>query len=436
MFSFRVLWVGILVFFLPVYASSGLAAPKRSPAAGKAPAGPVVIELEHGLSEEQAERLLPLIDAFNTRQKDVEVRVFRRVEGRLPKHLNLATREEHARFVMRRAQFRPVDDFLREARVAFNVRSLSPDIKDGLVNARGQLLALPLAYSTPVLYFNKTAFRKAGLDPESPPKTWRQVQEVSGKLYQSGAPCPFTTSWPVWVMIDNMSVWNGARLTDPRGRLAFDGLVQIKHIAMMTNWRKAGYFHPFGAAEEADRRFAIGECAMLTSASSIYSWLRNGRAFEVGISTLPYHDDVYGAPKNTLSDGASLWIAKNLKPAERRALGQFLRYILAPEVQIGMTVEGGFLPMTPVARAAASSRLLKEDLAALRIAERQLIGRGPAPRVRASQIESVRLIVDKELEDVWANVKPAKEALETAVERGNAVLYAKTPRSARKAVKK
>jgi sn-glycerol 3-phosphate transport system substrate-binding protein len=237
-------------------------------------------------------------------------------------------------------------------------------------------------------------------------------------------------------MIDNMSVWNGARLSDARGRLAFDGLAQVKHIAMMTNWHKAGYFHPFGAADEADRRFALGECAMLTSASSLYPWFRGGTAFEVGVSTLPYHDDIYGAPKNTLSDGASLWVAKDLKSAERRAVGQFLRYLLAPDVQTGVTVAGGFLPMTPAGRAAAGSQLLKDDLAALRIAQAQLSGKAQAPRVRPSQIESVRLIIDKELEDVWANVKPAKEALETAVERGNAVLFAKPARTPKKAGRK
>ncbi|MDR1163680.1 MAG: extracellular solute-binding protein [Candidatus Accumulibacter sp.] len=435
MFSSRLLKAGIAALFLPACISVGVAAPKK-PAAPK-PVDPVVIELEHRLPEEQAERLQPLVDAFNAQQKAVDVRVLRRVEGRPPKHLNLVTREEHARFVANKARFRPIADLLREARVAFNARSLSPELKNAMVNERGQLLALPVAYSTPVLFFNKTAFEKAGLDPNSPPKTWREVQDAAGKLYKSGVLCPFTTSWPAWVMIDNMSAWNGARLTDPRGRLAFDGLVQIKHVAMMTNWYKAGYFLPFGAADEADRRFAFGECAMLTSASSIYPTLRATGAFDVGVSTLPYHDDVYGAPKNTLTDGASLWVASGLKPAERRAVGQFLRYLVAPDVQTRITVVGGFLPMTPASRAAVTSHLLKDDVAALLVAQTQLSAKAQPPRVRVSQVEAVRMIVDKELDDVWANVKPAKEALETAVERGNAVLFAKPPRSVpRKAAKK
>ena len=44
--------------------------------------------------------------------------------------------------------------------------------------------------------------------------------------------------------------------------------------------------------------------------------------------------------------------------------------------------------------------------------------------LHVSQIDPVRLIIDEELETVWANKKPAKEALDTAVLRGNAVLPA------------
>jgi len=46
------------------------------------------------------------------------------------------------------------------------------------------------------------------------------------------------------------------------------------------------------------------------------------------------------------------------------------------------------------------------------------------PKVRVAQIEKVRQIVEEELETVWADKKPAKEALDSAVERGNVALLA------------
>ena len=226
-------------------------------------------------------------------------------------------------------------------------------------------------------------------------------------------------------MIDNLSAWHGAEISDAKGQLNFNGLLQIKHIAMMATWHKAKYFSYFGRRDEADRRFMNGECGMLVSTSSLFAKLPESEKQNVGVSSLPYHDDIPGAPKNTLAEGASLWVAAGLRPAETQGVAKFVNYILGPEVQVDMTLNEGFLPMTTVARAAAGSRLMKTDLQGLQVAYDQLKGRTTAPIVRVSQIEPVRLIVEDELESVWANRKPAKEALDVAVQRGNAIVQAK-----------
>ncbi len=393
-----------------------------APAAPAKSVGPVAIELSHRLDEVQAERLEPLVDKFNAQNKDVQVTLVRRAEGDAPRQINLVTRDEYARFLEHKASFKPLHQVMREAKVSLDSSKLAPELRDSLVDRKGQLFALPVAFSTPVLYINKDAFRKAGLDPEAPPKTWADTQDAAGKLVAAGSECAYTTSWPAWILIDNISAWNGADVNDAKGGLAFNGLLQIKHVAMMATWYKSNYFSYFGRRDEADRRFANGECGMLTSSSSLHATLSGNTSFEVGVASLPYHDDVRGAPQNTLADGASLWVAGDLKPAETKGVAKFINYVLGPEVQIGMTLAGGFLPMTSVARTSAGSQLKKDDLDGLHVALDQLKGRAAAPVVRVSQVESVRRIVEEELESVWANRKPAKEALDNAVQRGNAVL--------------
>ncbi|MEI7612308.1 MAG: extracellular solute-binding protein [Betaproteobacteria bacterium] len=422
MFSARIfLTAGLLLSAVSVFA----AAPRHAVVAK--PVLPAVIELSHRLDEVRAERLEPLIELFNSQHKEVVVKLVRRVEGEAPKQLSLVTREEHARFMNNKAKFRPLFEVMKEAKEPFDAGRLSPEVKESLVDGKGQLIALPVAFSTPVLYINKAAFRKAGMDPEVPPRTWLEMQEMAGKLVESGVRCPYTTSWPTWVFIDNMSAWSGADLSDAKGKLAFNGLAQVKHIAMMASWHKAKYFHTFGSADEADRRFALGECAMLTSSSSLFPSLAENKTVDAGVSSLPYHDDVYGAPKNTLADGSSLWVASGLKSPETKGVAKFISYILGPEVQIKLTLAGGFLPITPVARAAASSTLLKADLAGLQVAFSQLRGKHDPMLVRPAQIEMVRNILNEELEAVWANRKPAKEALDEAVRRGNALMRPVAP---------
>jgi len=403
-----------VAFTVPVMAA-------RAPVAAPASV-PAIIELSHHLDEDRADRLEPLIENFNSQQKDVVIKLVRRVEGDAPKQINLVTREEYARFMANKAKFKPLYEVMREAKQPLDSGKLSPELLIGLTDPKGQLFALPLAFSTPVLYINKAAFRKAGLNPEMPPKTWFETQEIAGKLADSGSHCPFATSWPAWVHVDNLSAWNGGEVNDAAGHLSFNGLIQIKHVAMLATWYKSKYFSYFGRRDEADRRFADGECAMLTSSSSLFASLAESKTLDVGVSALPYHDDVRGAPQNTLADGASLWMASGMKPNEVKGVAKFVNYILGPEVQINLTLAGGFLPMTPVARAAASSKLLKADLAGLNVAYAELQGKASPTAVRIAQIEPVRTIIEEELETVWANKKPAKEALDNAVQRGNAVM--------------
>ncbi|GHU09297.1 sn-glycerol-3-phosphate ABC transporter substrate-binding protein [Betaproteobacteria bacterium] len=410
----------------PAAKAKPAAAAKAKPAAAPKPApGPIVLELSHQLDEIQAERVEPFIENFNKQSKDMQVKLVRRAEGDAPKQLNLVTSEEYARFLAKKASFKPLHQVMREAKLPLDSAKFSPELRGNQVYIKGQLFALPLAFATPVLFINKQAFIAAGLDPESPPKTWETMQEAAGKLIAAGSQCPYTTSWPAWILIDNISAWNGDSVHDARGRLAFNGLLQIKHVAMMATWHKAKYFAYFGRRNEADQRFANGECGMLTSNSSLFAILPESFKQNVGVSPLPYHDDVRGAPQNTLAEGASLWVKSGLKPAETRAVAKFVNYVLGPEVQIELTLAGGFLPMTGVARAAAGSKLMKTDLNGLQVAYEQLKGKSAAPSVRVSQIEPVRLIVEEELESLWAGRKPAKEALDNAVQRGNAVIQAK-----------
>jgi len=399
-----------LVFAAPVFAAP---APARTE-----------IEFSHQLDEERAERLEQLVERFNGQQKDVHLKLVRRVEGDAPTHINLVTREELARFFAERAKFKPLHELMREAKEPFDGAKLSPELRGGISDVKGKMFALPVALSTPVLYFNKNAFRKAGLDPDKPPKTWWEVQQAADKLFDAGSRCPYTTSWPAWVHIDNLSAWNGAEVADAKGNLNFNGLVQIKHIALLSAWHKSKFFAYFGRRDEADHRFAAGECGMLTSTSSLYATLRENPAFETGVAALPYYDDVRGAPQQTLADGASLWIGAGKKPLEYKGVARFVSFLLGAEMQVELTQAGGFLPMTPVARGVARSKLLKADMAGLDVAYGQLQGKAPLHTLRVSQIEPVRIIVEEELEAVWANKKPAKEALDTAVLRANAVLPA------------
>ncbi len=398
---------------------------KKADAPAAVAAAPIAkneLILAHRLDEVRAARLQALVDRFNSSEKGYRVVLAHRADGDAPAVLNLLSRGEAAELSSRREMFRPLSAVLKDAKPGFDSLNLAPEVRNADNATRMQ--ALPIAYAAPVLFYNKAAFRKAGLDPEQPPRTWAEVQAMSGKLFDSGSTCPYTTSWPTWVHIDNLSALNAA--TTSHGKeMAFNGMVQVKHIALLSSWVKSRYFINFGRADEADAHFAQGECGMLTSGSDVFATLRDVPNLDVGVAPLPYHDDVYGAPRGTLADGASLWIGAGRSQAEYREAARFVNFLTTPETQLTMVQAGGFLPLTTAARSASIGKLLKRDMSAINVAYAQLRTPGKKadePMLRISSLDAVRRIVDEELEAVWANRKPAKEALDHAVSRANALL--------------
>jgi len=425
--------VGLALAF-PALAADPAAKPAAKPAqkaaakpAAKAEPAPMAspdFEISHNLSPEGEKHVQAIVDRFN-KETGGSLKLGRLEKNERPAVLNLIHPYEVSDVLTQAKYFIPLHEMMAKAGQPLNMNELSGDLKAGVVDAKGRLVALPVAYSTPVLFYNKNAFRKAKLDPEQPPKTWYEMQGMLDKLQDAGYSCPYTTSWPVWVHIDNVSAVSGLPSVTEKGALAFNGLPQVKHIAMMATWTKANYFRHFGRGAEGSAKFSSGECAIITTDSREQAEFREAKGVDLGVAPLPYHDDVYGGRQNTLADGFALWAGAGRSAAEYKQAARFVSFMLAPDMQVELVSVYGGLPMTAAARAAARSKLLKEGQATLEVAYGSLKGKGAAQSRHVSDIDPVRIIADEELESVWANKAPAKAALDTAVNRGNAVLAAK-----------
>lgn len=402
------------------FAFSAQAKPTKSVQA--ATAAPVEVELANQLGDVGEENLRKVVEEFNSQQKGMAVKLVRLAQGARPAQMNLVRRQDLSEFMTGKNAFRPLYQVMSETRTPFAAASLSPDLKAGVADERGRLVGLPVAYSTPVLFYNKNAFRKAGLDPDKPPRTWAEMQDVAGKLADAGSQCPYTSSWPAWIHIDNLSALSGVPVASPKGELDFNGLPQVKHIAMLATWSKARYFRSFGPRNEADEHFLKGECAMITTDSWAHTAFREAQGVELGVAPLPYHEDVYGGRQHTLADGAALWVGGGYKPQEYKVVAKFVAFLLAPDREVELAQTYGQLPLTQAARNALRSKAERDRDQTLGIAYISLKGEGATHPLRVSAIEPVRAIIDEELDAVWSNKEPAKAALDNAVTRGNSLL--------------
>jgi Bacterial extracellular solute-binding protein len=215
---------------------------------------------------------------------------------------------------------------------------------------RGSLvrLALPLNTARPVLYYNRDAFRRAKLNPGIAPRTWYDMAPLLGRLAESGVACGYTTASPAWVMLEN----SGGELSRQ---------LMVRWTSMLASWEKAGYFTYAGRTNEAQARFAAGDCAVLTASSDIAAELARQANFDLGVAPLPYYEDAGAVSRALPASAPAVWV-------ERQSVGvtNFFAFLAA----------------------------------------------------RAAEARSRREIMESELEAVWRGDKSALDALE-AYSRAN-----------------
>ena len=322
----------------------------------------------------------------------------------------------------------PVGKVMKDSGLKFDQSAYVPAVAGYYTAPNGEMLSMPFNSSTTIFYWNKDAFKAAGLDPNKPPTTWPEVTLAAAKLKASGHKCPFTTSWISWTQLESFSAWhnvefatkgNGMRGLD--ARLVFNGPLQVRHIQDLENMAKQGLFVYKGRDNKADATFPSGECAMITASAGLLGAIKKNAKFEFGVGTLPYYPDVAGAPQNTVIGGASLWVMAGKSPEHYKAVAAFFNYLSSPEVQSASHKRTGYLPITLAAfKLTEQSGFYKENPGA-DVAVNQMIRKttDKSRGIRLGNFLQIRTIIDEELEQVWAGKADAKSALDRAVKRGN-----------------
>lgn len=327
----------------------------------------------------------------------------------------------------------PVYQLMKDTGQAFNPDDYLSAVTGYYTDTDGNMLSMPFNSSTPILYYNKDEFKKAGLDPNTPPKTWKDVEDFSKKLTESGAAkCGFTTGWQSWVQLENFSAWHNVPFgTKANGfggldtEFVFNGKLQKRHIEDMAKWAKAGLFKYGGRQSDARPMFYSGECAIYMDSSASRASILANTKFGVGFGMLPYYDDVEGAPQNSIIGGATLWVLKGHEDEEYKGVAKFFSYLSSPEVQADWHQFSGYLPITKAAYELSKKQGYYEKNPGADTSIKQMTNKEPTENskgIRFGNYAQIRDIINQELEQVWAGKKSADDALDEAVSRGNDIL--------------
>jgi sn-glycerol 3-phosphate transport system substrate-binding protein len=330
----------------------------------------------------------------------------------------------------------PVYQLMAEQGEAFDPNGFLPSVVGYYTDPEGNMLSMPFNSSTPILYYNKDVFAKAGLDPEMPPKTWGEVEAFSRQIMASGAaPCGFTSGWISWIQTENFSAWhnvaigtNGNGFGDVNSELLFNNPTVEMHWANLKRWQDEGVFQYGGpvGGNDAPPKFYAQECAMImNSSASRAGVLANATGFEVGFGMLPYYDTVEGAPQNTIIGGATLWVMQGRPAVEYAGVAKFFTYLSSPEVQADWFEPTGYLPITQASFEFSQARGFFDANPGADIPIRQITLNAPTENskgLRFGNYVQIRDVIDEEFQAMLGGQKTPKEALDSLVERGNALI--------------
>ena len=322
----------------------------------------------------------------------------------------------------------PVAQVMKDAGYKFDPTAYVSAVAGYYTAPNGQMLSFPFNSSTTIFYYNKDAFKAAGLPTDKAPTTWPEVVNAAAKLKASGHKCPFTTAWQGWTQLESFSSWHNVEFaTKSNGlggmdaRMKVDSPLHQRHIENLANMSKQGLFVYKGRGNVPEASFVSGECAMINTSSGFYGNVAKNAKFGYGLAPLPYYQDVAGAPQNTVIGGASLWVMSGKKPAEYKGVAAFFNYISSPEVQSASHKRTGYLPVTTASYQLTEKSGFYKQNPGTDVAVTQMIRKvtDKSRGIRLGNYVQVRAIEDEELEQVWSGKKSAKEALDAIVKRGN-----------------
>jgi sn-glycerol 3-phosphate transport system substrate-binding protein len=405
----------------------------------------VEIQWWHALTAVNSERINKIAQDFNNQQKEYKVvpvykggyadtlnaaiAAFR--AGNAP-HIVQVFEVGTATMMAAKGAIKPVYQLMADAGEKFDPKSYLPTVSGYYSTPDGKMLSLPFNSSTAVMYLNNDLFEKAGLDPSKPPKTWPEVFAAAKKIRAAGANCGFTASWITWTQIENFSAWHNVPIaTKVNGMGGLDtefkinSPLHVKHIENLVEAQKTNDFVYAGRTTEPESKFLAGECGMIQTSIGFYGNVKKNAKFKSTTAFLPYYPDVKGAPQNSIIGGASLWVMGGKKPDEYKGVAKFFTYLSSPEVQAEWHKATGYVPITKAAYELVKKSGFYEQNPGIEVAIDELTHKEPTDNskgLRFGNFVQIRDIWAEELESAFAGKESAKQALDNAVKRGDAVL--------------
>lgn len=328
-------------------------------------AGPVEITMWHAMSGANGDALLKLVNEFNAQhqgkikanlafkgQYDDALSAYKTAlkGGGLPDVVQVY--DIGTRFMIDSGSVVPIQSFVDKDKQ--DVSDLQPNIA-GYYTVDKKLYSMPFNTSMPLLYFNKDAFARAGLDPNAPPKTLADIRAAAEKIKSapnSGVQYGFGASVYGW-FLEQWMAGSGQDLCDAdngrSGRAKTVNLATEENVELLAWWQKMvndGLALKLDSnTDNGDNAFTSATVAIsLESTGSLGGFVKAAR-FPIGTGFFPkVRAGDAGGP---IIGGASLWVVGQGKDAaHERAAWELVKFLDSKPSQVAWHTGTGYFPIS------------------------------------------------------------------------------------------
>jgi sn-glycerol 3-phosphate transport system substrate-binding protein len=332
--------------------------------------------------------------------------------------------------LMLSGEFYPVTQLMADTGVTVDWADYFPGIANYYSSTSGEFFSMPWNSSTPVYYFNKDHFAKAGITEA--PITWEGMEEAFKALKASGQACGLAYAPSSWIDLEQFSMAHNVPVASNNNgydgldtELLFNTTLHVRYMEDVQRWLGEGYamLRTQAAGKTARDSFVEGECSVFFSSIADHNTIHKlTPAFGWDVQIIPTYEGV--ERKNTVVGGASLWVLSGKTDDEYLAAANYLAFLATKEEQQFLLENSGYIPVTKSTYDAllAEGFYAKEPFINRDIAMKSLTWSEPTPLTRGIRLGGMIQIRAEwlaEVEAALAGQKTMQEALDTAVARGN-----------------
>ncbi len=289
----------------------------------------------------------------------------------------------------------------------------------------GKTWGVPFQRSTIVMYYNKDAFREAGLDPEAPPTTWEEFVETgkaltkkdsNGNVEQWGAMIP-STGYPYW-MFGALTKQNSEVLMNQAGTETYYDNPGV--IEALEYWRSLGEEHsimPNDVIEWGTLRqnFLEGKTAIMWHSTGNLTTVKNNAGFDFGVAMLPGNKEL-GSP----TGGGNFYLFKDSSDEEKQASLKLVKFMTSPDQAAHWSKATGYMGVSANAYETETLSQYIEEFPPAAVARDQL--QHATAELSTHEAGRVRKFLDDAIQSVLTGQASAEDALKDAQAQAERVL--------------